>query len=1070
MQIIKEIYLDFYQTEPVLVTAKQGDNARFVKATLLDHGNLFPVPDGTTANLARDEVWNACIVNTDGTVLAPITPDMQPGRLPAEIELYLGTEKLSTWNFILVIQPSARNDSAIEGTNEYTQLDILVNQAREEISNAQTATESANAAALNANESAALANTAASNANVAASSAETNADLAMKAAISALDGKEAATSAATSANAAADRANEAAGNIEQANIKPLAYSVSGESITAGNSAEKPLIGLTVHGRADQVSTTGAQLIDFEHAPTRSCVLVDASTGTYRCNMDNTSYSFLDLPESVFGKILSGKGKTLRFQCDASKPNTLISIVIYGTREDGLDYQDAAGTPGSNYVEMVVSDQFTSVTRAVLRFNQTQGATTTDTTTIYSGLMLYFKESAVLSFELYTGNAPSPSVEYPQAIDIAGLGWATGAQLWDMGDVSGTQSAKVDVSVPIPPGTYTLSADVISSDTDADTCLIYDYTNNIAIGNMARGQEKSKTFTTDKEIRSFVFYASVSNNGSAGDTFSFKNIMLNAGSSALPWEPYTGGKPGYYDKGIEVDVTGKNLFSLDNDTVFAKEICDIVKKTNEIALTATSSSDTLFCQYVCYLSEEVTKYFCGKTITVSAKHKTNNSSLSPVIFINLYNSDNKTIADEKSIYFKRGSSVTVIVPKETVKIRFAFRVDQLRGQVVGDYVRIYDIQAEEGSTATSYEPYKTPQSIHLSTPNGLAGLKVSSGGSYTDESGQQWICDEIVRNERGTGKLIQRIGRSKVSDNLLAPVTLSNGNIALSISEISGVSSSNQEALFTMAPVLDASDPDRFETGNAYSDGTGFVIVGTPDDTLVSLAIKYGNCEFLYVLETPVETNLSAEEIAALSALHTYSPTTTISNDAGCEMTAAYVTKYYQGVGDAMFYGVADNLTTEASGTSVLDAHQGKVLDNKIGALNDLETTAKSSAVAAINEVKSETVSLIPTVLFDSPTRVGSGTFTESIYNFERIRIYYKIRYEYGSVDIYTSFISADGVVDLIGFFDFNNYLGAHLHRINLTDTTFSTVYAYQYFPPSTEKTDVGGDDAIAIYRVEGYKS
>lgn len=876
MQIIKEIYLDFYQTEPVLVTAKQGDNARFVKATLLDHGNLFPVPDGTTANLARDEVWNACIVNTDGTVLAPITPDMQPGRLPAEIELYLGTEKLSTWNFILVIQPSARNDSAIEGTNEYTQLDILVNQAREEISNAQTATESANAAALNANESAALANTAASNANVAASSAETNADLAMKAAISALDGKEAATSAAMSANAAADRANEAAGSIEQANIKPLAYSVSGESITAGNSAEKPLIGLTVHGRAEQVSTTGAQLIDFEHAPTRSCVLVDASTGTYRCNMDNTSYSFLDLPESVFGKILSGKGKTLRFQCDTSKPGTVISIVIYGTREDGLDYQDAAGTPGSNYVEMIVSDQFTSITRAVLRFNQTQGATTTDTTTIYSGLMLYFKESAVLPFESYTGNAPSPSVEYPQAIDIAGLGWATEAQLWDMGDVSGTQSAKVDVSVPIPPGTYTLSADVISSDTDADTCLIYDYTNNIAIGNMARGQGKSKTFTTDKEIRSFVFYASVSNNGSAGDTFSLRNIMLNAGSSALPWEPYTGGEPGYYEKGIEVDVTGKNLFSLDNDTVFAKGICDITKKTNEITLTATGSSNTLFCQYVCYLAEGVTKYFRGKTITVSAKHKTNNSSLSPVVFINLYDSDNKVIADEKSIYFKRGSSVTVIVPKETAKIRFAFRVDQLRGQAVGNYVRMYDIQAEEGSTATSYEPYKTPQSVHLSTPNGLAGLKVSSGGNYTDASGQQWICDEIVCNERGTGKRIQRIG------------------------------------------IIESYASETINT--AYMSTTGQLTEGAT---------------VIYVLDDAIETDLTAEEIAALSALHTYYPTTTISNDAGCDMTAAYVTQYYQGVGDAMFYGVADNLTTEASGTSVLDAHQGMLLK---GLLDDIWKT------------------------------------------------------------------------------------------------------------------------------------
>lgn len=978
MQIIKEIYLDFYQTEPVLVTAKQGDNARFVKATLLDHGNLFPVPDGTTANLARDEVWNACIVNTDGTVLAPITPDMQPGRLPAEIELYLGTEKLSTWNFILVIQPSARNDSAIEGTNEYTQLDILVNQAREEISNAQTATESANAAALNANESAALANTAASNANVAASSAETNADLAMKAAISALDGKEAATSAATSANVAADRANEAAGNIEQANIKPLAYSVGGESITAGNSAEKPLIGLTVHGRADQVSTTGAQLFNKSTVTPESYVrdtdgTVVASTTRPTCASD---YITLDGAESIY---ITSTMTSNRWGAFYNDKKEYVSGIA--------GYSSPITVPvGAVYIRLTVADD------------------NLDTFMVNTG-------STALPYEPYTYGVPSPSVEYPQAIDIAGLGWATGAQLWDMGDVSGTQSAKVDVSVPIPPGTYTLSADVISSDTDADTCLIYDYTNNIAIGNMARGQGKSKTFTTDKEIRSFVFYASVSNNGSAGDTFSFKNIMLNTGSSALPWEPYTGGEPGYYEKGIEVDVTGKNLFSLDNDTVFAKEICDITKKTNEITLTATGSSDTLFCQYVCYLAEGVTKYFRGKTITVSAKHKTNNSSLSPVVFINLYDSDNKVIADEKSIYFKRGSSVTVIVPKETAKIRFAFRVDQLRGQAVGNYVRMYDIQAEEGSTATSYEPYKTPQSVHLSTPNGLAGLKVSNGGNYTDESGQQWICDEVVRNERGTGKRIQRIG------------------------------------------IIESYASETINT--AYMSTTGQLTEGAT---------------VIYVLDDAIETDLTAEEIAALSALHTYSPTTTISNDAGCDMTAAYVTQYYQGVGDAMFYGVADNLTTEASGTSVLDAHQGKVLDNKIGALNDLETTAKSSAVAAINEVKSETVSLIPTVLFDSSTRVGSGTFTESIYNFERIRIYYKIRHEYGSVDIYTSFISTDGVVDLIGFFDFYNYLGAHLHRINLTDTTFSTVYAYQYFPPSTEKTDVDGDDVIAIYRVEGYRS
>lgn len=731
MQIIKEIYLDFYQTEPVLVTAKQGDNARFVKATLLDHGNLFPVPDGTTANLARDEVWNACIVNTDGTVLAPITPDMQPGRLPAEIELYLGTEKLSTWNFILVIQPSARNDSAIEGTNEYTQLDILVNQAREEISNAQTATESANAAALNANESAALANTAASNANVAASSAETNADLAMKAAISALDGKEAATSAATSANAAADRANEAAGNIEQANIKPLAYSVSGESITAGNSAEKPLIGLTVHGRADQMITTGAQLIDFEHAPTRSCVLVDASTGTYRCNMDNTSYSFLDLPESVFGKILSGKGKTLRFQCDTSKPGTVISIVIYGTREDGLDYQDAAGTPGSNYVEMVVSDQFASVTRAVLRFNQTQGATTTDTTTIYSGLMLYFKESAVLPFEPYTGNVPSPSVEYPQAIDIAGIDGnisinLMGYNLWD-----GTEQEDVTG--------YTTG--MIPWDGGDRVHILFDGNTDNADGEL---------------VCSIDYYEQVG-----------KKVGANA-MSVKTGTTYT--KVKFTATGINAGGIGKNV-----DIKTVKYIVVAIKPFNNTAtkisfknVVISSSADTVFVGY-------------------------------------------------------------------------------------------------------------TPSILNvIATPNGLPAVPVSAGGNYTDENGQQWICDEIVRNERGTGKRIQRIG------------------------------------------IIESYASETINT--AYMSTTGQLTEGAT---------------VLYVLDDVIETDLSAEEIAALSALQTYYPTTTISNDAGCDMTAAYVTQYYQGVGDAMFYGVADNLTTEASGTSVLDAHQGMLLK---GLLDDIWKT------------------------------------------------------------------------------------------------------------------------------------
>lgn len=873
---------------PVKIDVVRNTNAIPISFHIAD----YQIPEGTEARIylhkpSGAEVYNSAAIEENVVIVQP-TMQMyaEEGEAIGQLQIIKDTTVAASFAIVFCIHKNIISDSAIESKDEFGILDTLINQAREEIKNAQNATSAANTAAESATTAANAANTGAEAATSAAESATTAADAANA-------GAEAATSAATSANAAADRANEAAGNIEQANIKPPAYSVSGESITAGNSAEKPLIGLTVHGRADQVSTTGAQLFNKSTVTPESYVrdtdgTVVASTTRPTCASD---YITLDGAESIYITSTMTSNRWGAFYNDKKEYVSGIS-----------GYSSPITVPvGAVYIRLTVADD------------------NLDTFMVNTG-------STALPYEPYTYGVPSPSVEYPQAIDIAGSGGSinvkvVGANLFDISKVQGISGAS---------GSQT--------------------TNN--------------------------------NDGTL-------LVQSSQGDSS----------GGYED--------GKNVL---------RDLCPELRVGDVAVLSAKSTgSDKRI-----YLRGSKSPWTFGISRTIS-----------------------ETDLDSIVMFYASGTSTSATIS---------------------------EIMINAGSVALPYEPYKTPQSVSLSTPNGLSGLKVSSGGNYIDASGQQWICDEIVRNERGTGKLIQRIGRSKVSDNLSAPVTLSNGNIALSISKISGVSSSNQEALFTMAPVLDASDPDRFETGNAYSDGTGFVIVGTPDDTLVSLTIKYGNCEFLYVLETPVETNLSAEEIAALSALHTYSPTTTISNDAGCEMTAAYVTKYYQGVGDAMFYGVADNLTTEASGTSVLDAHQGKVLDNKIGALANLETTAKSSAVAAINEVKSETVSLIPTVLFDSPTRVGSGTFAESIYNFERIRIYYKIRYEYGSVDIYTSFIPTDGVVDLIGFFNFNNYLGVHLHRINLTDTTFSTVYAYQYFPVSAEKTDVGSDEAGAIYRVEGYRS
>lgn len=66
-----------------------------------------------------------------------------------------------------------------------------------------------------------------------------------------------------------------------------------------------------------------------------------------------------------------------------------------------------------------------------------------------------------------------------------------------------------------------------------------------------------------------------------------------------------------------------------------------------------------------------------------------------------------------------------------------------------------VQIELGTTATAYSPYRE-QLLTLPTPNGLPGIPVTSGGNYTDENGQQWVCDEVDL-ERGVK--VQRVDKT-----------------------------------------------------------------------------------------------------------------------------------------------------------------------------------------------------------------------------------------------------------------------------------------------------------------------
>lgn len=75
----------------------------------------------------------------------------------------------------------------------------------------------------------------------------------------------------------------------------------------------------------------------------------------------------------------------------------------------------------------------------------------------------------------------------------------------------------------------------------------------------------------------------------------------------------------------------------------------------------------------------------------------------------------------------------------------------------DYPQEIKSAGDGGSVAvTLSDGNEKTQTLTLPTPNGLPGIPVTSGGNYTDENGQQWVCDEVDL-ERGVK--VQRVDKA-----------------------------------------------------------------------------------------------------------------------------------------------------------------------------------------------------------------------------------------------------------------------------------------------------------------------
>lgn len=349
----------------------------------------------------------------------------------------------------------------------------------------------------------------------------------------------------------------------------------------------------------------------------------------------------------------------------------------------------------------------------------------------------------------------------------------------------------------------------------------------------------------------------------GKTYDISNILvqIEKGTEATPYEPYVGGQPSpspdypqeiksVGDSGsIELNVMGANV--LEGTKLGVKSTVNGITYTtyeNGILITGTATKT-----FNISLHEDL------KHRLTRGVYYLTTSGLNSSVSLNFYYIG-KFVDDRQNM------EVTL-----TRDVEYSLLMQILEGATLNTTVQV----SLTKSKITSYEPYYEEQTVAL--PYTLNAIPVSSGGNYTDQSGQQWICDEINLN-RGVKiqrvykvdvdgeniKFIQSDRYANISEKGLPIALYDNGQQIYGISTFTNLSwfynTLNGQFLYLVAP--DISDK-------------------------INESCKKQMGKIYYALATPIEIPLTNDEIAAFNALKTYYPVTIIENNYNTWMKATY---------------------------------------------------------------------------------------------------------------------------------------------------------------------------------------
>lgn len=483
---------------------------------------------------------------------------------------------------------------------------------------------------------------------------------------------------------------------------------------------------------------------------------------------------------------------------------------------------------------------------------------TESTTIQSGSHTTVTDSAEMPLQGLNVYGKSKQVT------------TTGANLFDANDVSKGYVSDDSGSNIVVTNSYcsnfiTVSAKtkyyLFSGQDGGRWGAFYDSSKTFIIG---IGPDKYNTvFETPENAAYIRFTVDYHNNNP-----DFANNVIFAKSAVkLPFEPYTGGKPSPSPEypqeivsvggngSIDVEITGKNLLGL-------------------------------FDFHKCYVSE--TNKFVSNSSSVSYSCETKKLPEKIILSGNNINKKNISYTNKKP---EVGTLFDIVNVKEnpiTIKKEYEYINIHIAYGSVPD-----NVQIEKGTEATSYEPYKQPQFLPITTPTGLPAIPVSSGTfgiTYTDADGQAWIADEI---DFARGKYVQRVWQKTFdgseSWNLY-------GDAGFSLDNVLPEKMSNREMLCNQFRRRGSGNNSNIIIVGAISFNNSIYIENCTlvnntlvDDMLSKWKVHLAEhpLKVMTYLNTPIETDLTEAQIQAYKSLTTFKPTSIISNDENAQMEVEY---------------------------------------------------------------------------------------------------------------------------------------------------------------------------------------